>query len=153
MQARRRRQDLEPVAEQVPQPGAEQPVAGLVDLAHLADVAGQVALVDEAGQRGLRGQRGVPVGHELGRPHRRVQGRGGNHEAKAQRRQHGLGERADVDHPAAGVEGLQRLDRPVAVAELAVVVVLDDGGVVPLGPVEQGQPPGQRHRHAQRELM
>jgi hypothetical protein len=42
---------------------------------------------------------------------------------------------------------------PAAVAELAVVVVLDDGRVVALGPGQQGQAPGQRHRHPQRELV
>lgn len=59
-------------------------VAGPVDGAHLAEVAGEQALVDEAGQRPLEGQGGVPVGQVLGRPHGRAQ-RGWHHdEAQAQ---------------------------------------------------------------------
>ena len=41
-------------------------VSLLVGRAHLAQVAGEVALVDEVGQGGLGGQRGMPVGQELG---------------------------------------------------------------------------------------
>ena len=52
-----------------------------------------------------------------------------------------------------GIQGLERLDGAAAVAELAVVVVLDDGRVVALGPGQQGQAPGQGHGHPQRELV
>ena len=38
----------------------------LADRAHLAQVAGEQALVDEVGQGGLGGQRAVPVGQVLG---------------------------------------------------------------------------------------
>jgi hypothetical protein len=44
-------------------------------------------------------------------------------------------------------------DGAAAEAELAVVVVLQDGRLVALGPGEQGQASRQRHRHAQRELV
>src|SRR5512133_2998678 len=50
-------------------------VSLLVDRAHLAQVAGEQALVDEVGQGALEGQRGVPVGQELGAADRRDQGR------------------------------------------------------------------------------
>jgi DNA-binding SARP family transcriptional activator len=133
--------DLQVVGEPVGQGADDLLVAGLVDVPHLADVPGQPALVDEPGQRRLRGQRGVPVGHELRGLHGLAQRGGDHHEAKAQRGQHGLGERADVDDPPAGVERPQRLDGAPAVAELAVVVVLDDGGVVALRPRQQGHPP------------
>jgi hypothetical protein len=68
-------------------------------------------------------------------------------------KQHRLRERAHVDHPAVAVEGLERLDRPPAVAELAVVVVLDDGGVGPVGPLEQGEAPREREHDAERVLV
>jgi DNA-binding SARP family transcriptional activator len=133
--------DLQVVGEPAGQGGDDLLVPRLVDVPHLADVPGQPALVDEAGQRRLRGQRGVPVGHELRGLHGLAQRGRDHHEAKAQCGQHGLGERADVDDPPAGVERPQRLDRAPAVAELAVVVVLDDGGIVALRPRQQGHPP------------
>jgi DNA-binding SARP family transcriptional activator len=135
------RDDLQVVGEPVGQGFDHLLVPRLVDVPHPADVPGQPALVDEPGQRRLRGQRGVPVGHELRGLHGLAQRGRDHHEAKAQRRQHGLGERADVDDPPAGVERPQRLDGAPAVAELAVVVVLDDGGVVALRPRQQGHPP------------
>ena len=48
---------------------------------------------------------------------------------------------------------MQRLDGSAAEAELAVVVVLDDGGVDAFGPVQQGPAPAQRHHHPERELV
>jgi len=51
------------------------------------------------------------------------------------------------------VERLQRLDRPVDVAEFGVVIVFDDGGVVVLCPGQQRAAPRHGQRHAQRELM
>ena len=51
------------------------------------------------------------------------------------------------------VERLERLDRAAAVAELAVVVVLDDRRAVAFRPGQQGHPPPQRHRHPERELV
>jgi hypothetical protein len=55
-------------------------------------------------------------------------------EAEAQGRQQRLREGTHVDHPPGGIERLQRFDRSAVKAELAVVVVLDHGGVVALGP-------------------
>ena len=49
-----------------------------------------------------------------------------DHEAEPQRREERLAEAAEVDDAAVGVEAVQARDRPGAVAELAVVVVLDD---------------------------
>ena len=48
---------------------------------------------------------------------------------------------------------LQRFERSVGEAELAVVVVLDDDGVVTLGPTEQRGPAPQREHCPERELV
>ena len=48
---------------------------------------------------------------------------------------------------------MQRLERAPGVAELGVVVVLDDDGVPLARPVEQPRTAGERHAHAERELV
>lgn len=76
----------------------------------------------------------MPIADEL----RLVQGRpqrwGRYQETQPERRQHRLREGTHVDDPAFCVERLQRLEGTSSETELAVVVVFDDGRVVPLGP-------------------
>jgi hypothetical protein len=48
---------------------------------------------------------------------------------------------------------VQRLERALAEAELTVVVVLDHCRIVTGREREQGLPPGQAQRHAERELV
>ena len=95
----------------------------------------------------------MPVADEFrfvqGRPQRRRR----HQEAQPKGRQHCLRERADVDDPAFCVERLQRLEGTAPETELAVVVVFDDGRVVPLGPGQQRLPARQRHRYGKRILM
>jgi hypothetical protein len=52
-----------------------------------------------------------------------------------------------------GIERLQWLDGTATKTELAVVVVLHDRGVVPLGPGQQRQSSLEGHRHAERVLV
>jgi hypothetical protein len=58
----------------------------------------------------------------------------------------GLGERAQVDHPAAGVEGLERRE-PRSVVEQAVRVVLEQQDLFPGGQVEQAVAEFDGHAH------
>jgi hypothetical protein len=58
-----------------------------------------------------------------------------------------------VDDAPVSIKRLQRFDGAPVEAELAVVVVFDDGGVVPLGPRQQRQPSRQRHGCAEGKLM
>ena len=80
------------------------------------------------------GTEGVPVGHELGRLDRVVDGLRDDQETHPKRGKQGLRERAHVDHPPRAIKQLQRLDRPTAEPELGVVVIFEDRGVVILGP-------------------
>ena len=68
------------------------------------------------------------------------QRRGGDDVADPQPRKEHLRERADVDHLAGAIEGLQRRDRRAFVAQLAVVVVLEDRHLVLVGEREQRPP-------------
>jgi hypothetical protein len=118
-----------------------------------AHVPGELPVVDEPGQRSLHGDLAVPV-TELARRHqRRAQSRRRQHEPGPHGRQHGLGERPGIEHPAGGVQAVQRLQRPGGIPELAVVVVLDDRGRAAARPVQQRVAAGQAHRAAQRELV
>jgi hypothetical protein len=51
------------------------------------------------------------------------------------------------------IEPVQRFQRLVGVAELAIVVVLDDGGVVSSSPGQQGHASPQGHRYPGWELV
>ncbi len=57
-------------------------------------------------------------------------GEAGRHddEADPQRRQQAFGEGAEIEHAAGPVQPCKRRDRPAAILELAVVIVLDDVG-------------------------
>ncbi len=64
-----------------------------------------------------------------------------------------LRETADVDHPVAGVEALERRRRIAGVVELALVVVLDDDDVTGLRSREERQATIDRHRDGRRALV
>jgi hypothetical protein len=84
---------------------------------------------------------------------RNARRREGGQEAEAQRRQHRLGEGADIEDALTGVQAFQGFEGASAEAELAVIVVFDHCGTTPFRPGKQRDPPWQRHRHAQRELV
>jgi hypothetical protein len=95
----------------------------------------------------------MAVGHPLGALEQRHQ-LGRQHQvAQPHLRRQRLRKGADVDDAAVRVHRLQRVDRALAVAELAVVVVLDDPGAVPPGPLQQLLAPAHRQHAAQRELV
>src|SRR5258705_4716291 len=98
-------------------------------------------------------RRGVLLAEPLGRRERGEQGSWHDEVADAQRREDGAREGADVDDAPLGVEPLKRLERPPHVAELAVVVVLDDDGVLASRPREQRLTPREGENGARGELM
>ena len=73
--------------------------------------------------------------------------------AEAEAGEHHVRERADVDHRGRVAQALQRRQRRAAVVVFAVVVVLDDDDAAGTRPVQQLEPPRQRHRRAGRELV
>ena len=95
----------------------------------------------------------MPVRQPPGLAEHRHQRRRQHQVAQPQLRRQRLGERADVEHPAIRIHGLQRIDRPLAIAEFAVVVVLHDPGTVLPGPLQQFHPPGHGQHTAQRKLV
>ena len=58
-----------------------------------------------------------------------------------------------VKHALVAIQALERGQRAAVVAELAVVIVLDDPGPLLTAPVQQGQTPWQRQRDTERALM
>ena len=58
-----------------------------------------------------------------------------------------------VKHALVAIQALERGQRAAVVAELAVVIVLDDPGPLLTFPVQQGQTPWQRQRDTERALM
>jgi len=58
-----------------------------------------------------------------------------------------------VHDPARAIKCLQRFDRASGEPKLCIVVILEDGGIVPRCPVEQSKPARERHRHSKRILM
>jgi hypothetical protein len=142
-----RRRPGRPEAGQMPIEGAEQRVAARpVDRPHPAKVVVELAAVDDVGQRQLVQRGRAHVGRLL-RGGDRIDQVGRRHEpAEPQPRREDLARRARVHH-ALGAEALERPDRLAVVAELGVVVVLDDGPPAALGPVDEGGPPlGRKHR-------
>jgi hypothetical protein len=105
-----------------------------------------MTVADERRQRHLHDRVGVRVDDvfrfddRVARPRRR------HDEALAQLGKQALRERADVEHARVAVQRLQCVERPRAVAELAVVVVFDDHGVVAARVVEQRAAPPERQR-------
>jgi hypothetical protein len=97
---------------------------------------------DQLGERRLREVRRLGVREPACRGELVDDRFGRDHEADPQRRAERLGERADVDDPALGVEPLDRFERPVEVPELGVVVVLDHRRALVTRELEQRTPPG-----------
>src|SRR5262249_11497983 len=73
--------------------------------------------------------------------------------AETHRRKEDLAERADVEDARRRVEALQRRQRPLAMAEFAVVVVLENPGAARGDPVEEPQSPREAHGDPERVLM
>ncbi len=123
--------------------GGDHPVAPLlVQGAHLFQMAEEVAVVDEGGEDLLRQHR-LAAGEQIGGI---VKGRhragGHHHVAETQRRHHGFAEGAHVDHPILKIEAFQRRQHLAGVVKFAVVIILDDPGVILPGPVKQLLPAG-----------
>ena len=95
----------------------------------------------------------VPIGSLLGGAERDVRPRRSNDESEAERRKQALRERSDVEDGFAAIERLQRIQRPIAEAELCVVVVLDHDSAAPLREFQQRGPARRRHDGAERKLM
>ena len=75
----------------------------------------------------------MPVGDVLGAAQGVPQGRRCDDKPQPEHGQQRLGERANVDDAATGVERAQGLYRTAAEAKLTVVVVLDDRRAVRIG--------------------
>ena len=65
----------------------------------------------------------------------------------------GAGEGSDVDDAAIAVETLERFEGMAFVMEFAVVIVLDDDGVLAVSPLEQRQATRERENCAGGELV
>ena len=112
-------------------------VALAIDVAHAAQMRGEMALLDEGREHRLDARRHAlqeGAGYPLEDRHQRFRGK---IEAEPQRREHRLREGADIDHALGMVGALQRRQRPPVIAELAVIIVLDDPGVTLVGGAEQ----------------
>ncbi len=107
---------------------------------------------DELRERQLVQRAGRPVAHPLGLGHLAHQRLRDHHPAQPQPRCHGLAGRAEV-HDAFRVESLEGADRLAVVAELPVVVVLQDQAAGAPGPVDRRGPPVGVERHPRRELV
>jgi len=120
------------------------------DGAHMALVA---AVLDQRGQHQLVQARRMPVGQPTGFPEHGHQGRRQHQVAHAHLRGQGLGESADMDDATHLVNGLQGVDGTQPVAELAVVVVLQNPGTRGARPGQQLLPAAYGQHAAQRKLV
>jgi hypothetical protein len=107
---------------------------------------------DELGQGQLVEGTALPVGQPLGRHDVVGQVTGQHQPAEAQSRGQALAGRAGVDDVIGG-EALHGPDRLAVVAELAVVVVLDDHSPGVAGPLHHPGPPLRSERHPERKLV
>ena len=123
-----------------------------VERPHPPDVRREVALADEVRQDRLHGDGRVIVDDGAGGGKGLHQSRRNHQIGDAQGGKEHLREGTEIDHPI-GIQALQRRQRPPRIAELAVVVILQDPGVGFARPVEQLQSARQRHHHPQRILM
>jgi hypothetical protein len=153
VEAGRRREDTAEPGQAAGRVSQHHLAAGRIGAAGAMEMAGHGAFVEQAGEGALGQRFAVPIdqlsdGAETWRQRAR-----GHEETEAERGRERLRERADVDDPAVVVEEVQRFERSAGEPELAVVVVLDDGGVVGAGPGEQRPAAGQGHDRAERELV
>ena len=118
--------------------------------AHPPQVALELAAGDEVGERELAGDLRACVLDRLRGDQRPREPRRRQHPAQPHPRCQPLARRADVED-AVGREALQRAD--ALVAELGVVVVLDDQPVAALGPLDQRRAATRAQRDAGRELV
>ena len=129
-------------------------VPGAVETAHAVQMALEVTVFHKFVQDplidpGYRG-REKPALFTVARKELRRQ----DHIADADGRRNGLGKSADIDHPAGAVKGLQGRNGFSAVAELRVIVVLDDIAVRSIcRPSQKGCPSSDRHDAAHRKLV
>ena len=86
-------------------------------------------------------------------PHRLDHRRRDDDEPETQGREERLRERPDVENTPTTVEPLQTRDRTGAVAELGIVVILEDPRTGASGPVQQRETTSERHQDAEWELM
>lgn len=107
---------------------------------------------DELGQGQLVEGAALPVGQVLGRGDVVDQMAGQHQPAEAESRGQALAGRAGVDD-VFGREALHGADRLAVVAELAVVVVLDDHSPGVTGPLDHPGAPLRRERHPERKLV
>ena len=110
-------------------------------------------LAEKPGENAVGERVALPLGQRLGLAQRRLQRGRRDQKAHPQAGQQHLAVRAEVDHPAGGVQGLQRFERTIGEPKLAVVVVLDDHGPTAGGPLQQGGSSSRRHRRAGRKLV
>ena len=97
------------------------------------DETGQNVLLQRRDRTGIEAQL-LPVAFQQpGRQHQK---------AKTHRGGNGLGKGVQVNDPAPVIDALQGRDGTTSVAELAVIVILDDGGTGILCPAQKGLPPG-----------
>ncbi len=124
-----------------------------VEISHAPQVAGVKAAVEKAGHHRLlvARDRGLLPAVE-GLP-AREQSLRQDHVGQTDRRGQAPGEGPRVNDPPVPVHSLHRGDRAAAVAEFAVIVVLDDPAAARHSPVQQPRPPRGGHRDAHRELV
>ena len=74
------------------------------------------------------------------------------HVADAQRREHDLGETADIDYAAGLIDTLKRRRGITGIVQFAVEIVLDDPGSAAFGGIQQFKTTRERHGHGKRML-
>ena len=120
--------------------------------AQASHVAVVVVRVDEAGEGRLVQHVGRPAGAAALRGERAGEPLGDDPPREADGRREALRGRPGVQH-VVGRERLECADRAAVVAELAVVVVLDDEAAGAFRPAHDLEPPRGAERHADRELV
>jgi hypothetical protein len=113
---------------------------------HPTQVSVVASRPQQRGQRQLVQAGGAAVGEHLRLGDRAGQRRRGDDPAKPDRGRQRLAHRAEGEDPVRG-DSLQHADGLAVVAELGVVVVLDDERVVTAGPLDQRLPPRRRQYH------
>ena len=124
----------------------------LVDAAHLAQVPVVPPRLEERREGQLVKPWSAAAEELLLDAHRVVQARRADQPAHPQRRRQGLAGRAHRDHPVRR-QPLDRAHRLSVVAELRVVVVLDDEPVHAVGPLDQLVSALRRQHHPGRRLV